>query len=271
MILHLPHRFETEQGLVRYGTSGKGPPLVLVHGTPWSSFSYSKIHDRLTRDYTVYSYDLIGYGQSEMRDDQNVSLDIQGQILADLLDYWDLQDPFIVAHDFGGAISLRAHLLHQKEYKKLLLMNVVAMAPWGSPFFAHVREHEAVFAGVPEYIHKAILEAYIHGALFQGLSDKDLSGLTTPWLTGGGQRAFYRQIAQADQKYTDEIEPLFSNIRCPVRILWGEEDKWIPIQTGWRLNQAIGQNDFHPVSAAGHLIQLEQPELVLEKMREFFI
>lgn len=271
MLPDLLHEFRSQYGVIRYGEIGQGHPLVLVHGTPWSSFSYSKIIPALSKDYQVFYYDLLGYGCSEKIPEQQVSLDIQGQIFAELIGHWGLNAPFVAAHDFGGAITLRSHLLHGVDFKKLMLMNVVAMAPWGSPFFAHVREHEAAFAGVPQYIHKAILEAYIQGALYQDLSDKVLSGLTTPWLTEIGQGAFYRQIAQADQKYTDEIEPLYSNIRCPVRILWGEEDEWIPIQTGQRLNQAIGQNDFHPVSAAGHLIQLEQPELVLEKMREFFI
>ena len=138
MLPDLPDKFETDQGVVRYGISGEGPPLVMVHGTPWSSFSYSKIHDQLVRDFCVYSYDLIGYGRSEMRAGQKVSLDVQGQILTDLLGHWRLENPYVVAHDFGGAITLRAHLLHGCDYRKWMMMNVVAIGPWGSPFFAHV-------------------------------------------------------------------------------------------------------------------------------------
>ena len=37
--------------------------------------------------------------------------------------------------------------------------------------------------------------------------------LTAPWLGDRGQAAFYRQIAQADQRYTDEIEPLLPDAR----------------------------------------------------------
>jgi len=154
---------------------------------------------------------------------------------------------------------LRSHLLDGRDYRKLVLMNVVALAPWGSPFFAHVQRHEAAFAGVPAYIHKAIVETYIRGAMFGDLNEKSFEALVDPWLSEKGQSAFYRQIAQADQKYTDEIELLYGDIRCPVQILWGENDDWIPIETGRRLYDAIPQSEFHPVPEAGHLVQFDSP------------
>ena len=47
----------------------------------------------------------------------------------------------------------------------------------------------------------------------------------TPWTGESGQAAFYRQIAQMDQRYTDAIEVQLASIRCPVQLLWGEEDQ----------------------------------------------
>ena len=244
--------------------------MVLVHGTPWSSYSFHKLLPVLSNHFQIYVYDLIGYGQSEMKDSQIVSLDMQGEIFKALLDHWGLKCPNVIAHDFGGAISLRAHLLHGVDYNKYLLMNVVAMAPWGSPFFAHVRAHEAAFSEVPDYIHRAILAAYIEGAMFQKAGAEDMAALMHPWLSPEGQKAFYRQIAQADQKYTDEVEPDYSNIRCPVRILWGEKDEWIPIETGRKLHKAITHSEFVSVPKAGHLVQMEQPGIVQKNILEFF-
>jgi pimeloyl-ACP methyl ester carboxylesterase len=177
--------------------------------------------------------------------------------------------PSVIAHDFGGAATLRAHLLHGSEFKRLLLMDVVALAPWGSPFFAHVQKHEAAFAGVPDYIHDAIVRTYIKGATHQAPNTDQLDELVKPWSTEEGKSAFYRQIAQADQKYTDEIEPLFSQIRCPVSILWGEKDEWIPAETGMRLHAAIPQSTFELVPKAGHLVQFDNPHFVQERVEEF--
>lgn len=251
------------EGVVRYGITGRGPDLVLVHGTPWSCYAWHKLVPELAKNFRVHFYDLIGYGASEKKLGQNVSLDVQTDLLCELLQHWELKTPSLVAHDFGGAISLRAHLLAGVEYRNLSLINVVALAPWGSPFFAHVRQHEAAFSGVPDYIHQAIVETYIAGACHAPLAEKELQQLVAPWLGDQGRPAFYRQIAQADQQYTDDVEPLYAGVRCPTSVIWGVEDQWIPIETGKRLHTAIAHSKFYPIAGAGHLAAIEQPEALL--------
>ena len=68
-----------------------------------------------------------------------------GHVFADLLAHWGLERPHVVAHDFGGAVSLRAHLLHGATFASLALIDVVALRPWGSPFFSLVNNHAEVF------------------------------------------------------------------------------------------------------------------------------
>nr|WED69748.1 hypothetical protein PJ912_09280 [Pectobacterium colocasium] len=62
----------------------------------------------------------------------------------------------------------------------------------------------------------------------------------SPWQGEVGQAAFYRQIAQMDQCYTDDIEPLLTELDCPVNMLWGEQDEWIPLDVGQRLAHRLG-------------------------------
>ncbi|WP_292419032.1 hypothetical protein [Mesorhizobium sp.] len=47
--------------------------------------------------------------------------------------------------------------------------------------------------------------------------------------------AFWRQIAQMDDKYSKEVEWRYGEIRCPVTILWGAEDQFIPLKDGEEL------------------------------------
>ena len=109
-------------------------------------------------------------------------------------------------------MSLRAHLLHGAHYRSLALVDVVALAPWGSPFFLLVAENASVFAQLPPELHEALVRAYIGGAAHRRLRPESLDLLVAPWLGREGQAAFYRQIAQADQRYTDEIEPRYAAI-----------------------------------------------------------
>jgi pimeloyl-ACP methyl ester carboxylesterase len=265
----LPDVFDFEGQSVRYGVLGEGPPLVLVHGTPFSSVVWRGIAPHLARRRRVYYFDLLGYGRSEMRDGQDVSLGVQNRLFAALLDHWGLQQPDVVAHDFGGATVLRAMLLNTRAYRTLSLIDPVALAPWGSPFVRHVRQYEAAFAGLPATIHAAILPAYIGGAVHRPLSDEAARLYLEPWSSAAGQAAFYRQIAQMDQRYTDEIERRYGEIACPTLILWGEQDAWIPIARGRELASRIPGAIFRPVPDAGHLVQEDAPEAILAALLEF--
>lgn len=246
-----------EIGWSRYGF---GPPVVFSHGTPWSSRLWEPIAAAISADFTVYLWDMLGYGTSSMIEGDDVSLATQSTLFADLLERWSLTEPHVIAHDFGGAVSLRTHLLHGSVYRSLALVDAVALAPWGSEFFRLVADHAAVFTQLPAPMHQALTKAYIRGAAHRRLRDTDLDMLTEPWTTASGQVAFYRQIAQADQRYTDEVEPLYPTIEMPVLIAWGAEDTWIPVDRAHRLHELIADSQLHLVEGAGHLIQLDAPE-----------
>ena len=255
--------------VVRYFVTGAGPALVFVHGTPFSSYVWHRVIPHFVDSHRVHCFDLLGYGQSEQRDGQDVSLGVQNELLAELLDHWALERPDVVAHDFGGATALRTHLLNGKDYRTLTLIDPVALAPWGSPFVKHVRQHEAAFRGVPAYIHEAIVAAYVRGAVRRAIPEEELAPYLQNWSGEIGQAAFYRQIAQMDQRYTDEVQPRYGEVRCPTLILWGEEDQWIPIERGRQLQRAIPAARFRAIAHAGHLVQEDAPEAIVAALLGF--
>ncbi len=143
------------------------------------------------------------------------------------------------------------------------------MRPWESEFFDHVGRHVEAFSGLPNHIHKAIVRAYIKGALINNIDAKDFEDLVDPWLSDEGKVSFYRQFEQADERYTAEVEPLYGNIRCPVKIIWGEDDPWIPLNRGKELHTLIPQASFEVLEGVGHLPQLEAASKVLNQLQLF--
>ena len=71
---------------VRYAVRGDGPPLVFVHGTPFSSYVWHRIAPHFITTHRVHYFDLLGYGQSE-KITGDVSLGVQNDLLASLLDH----------------------------------------------------------------------------------------------------------------------------------------------------------------------------------------
>ncbi|MFC5230160.1 alpha/beta hydrolase [Pseudonocardia zijingensis] len=265
--MDLDGTFSWEGRRIAWGRAGSGPAVVFCHGTPWSSWLWRPFAEALSTEFTVYLWDMPGYGRSSKDAGHTVDFEAQAAAFTALLDHWGLDRPHVVAHDYGGAVSLRAHLVHGVAYASLLLTDVVAIPPAGSPFFRLVQQHPDVLSRVPPYIHEALVRAYIADASHRELREDDLAALVTPWLGEEGQPAFYRQIAAYDERYLVENEALLGRIDIPVNVVWGVEDTWIPITTGERLAAAIPGAGFTRVEGAGHLIQLDTPVVLATALR----
>src|SRR4249919_2707982 len=234
-LVELTESFSWEGRRIAWACAGSGPPVVFCHGTPFSSRVWAPYAEELADRFTVHLWDLPGYGRSSMDPGHRVAADVHAQAFTALLEHWGLDRPQVVAHDLGGLVSLRAHLVEGAAYASLFLVDVVAVPPSGSPFFRFVQDNPALLPQLPAYIHEAIVRAYIGNATHLGLAAGDLDALVEPWTGPEGQPAFYRQIADYDLELLEENEQRLPQLALPVRVLWGVEDAWIPLETGRRL------------------------------------
>jgi len=101
------------------------------------------------------------------------------------------------------------------------------------------------------------------------LNQETIKGIVHAWKGEKAKAAFYRQIAQADSKYTDEIQNKYSSIKTPTLILWGENDKWIPVENGEKLNKLIPNSKFKTIPNSGHLVIEEKYQDLLIEILKF--
>ena len=266
----LSRTHHSQDGNVAHEVLGDGPPVVLVHGTPSWSYLWRDVARALADRFTVHVWDLLGYGTSEKRAEQDVSIAAQTRILGELLDVWELEEPCVVGHDIGGAVTLRAMLLDERRFRRVALCDAVAIAPWITPFSRHVQRHLEAFQTVPEHIHRELVAAHLRTAIARELTPAELEPYLRPWLGREGQAAYYRQVAQFDERHTREIEPRYGEIGTPTLVLWGEQDGWLAPETGRRLAGAIPGARLVTVPAGGHFLPEDQPGPVTDALAEFF-
>ncbi|MEU7179554.1 MULTISPECIES: alpha/beta fold hydrolase [Streptomyces] len=269
----LDREFHSSSGTVRWASFGTGaagaPPVVLLHGTPFSSYVWRRIARGLAARHQVFVWDMPGYGASAMHAGQDVSLAAQAVVFGELLAHWELPAPAVVAHDFGGCVALRAHLLHGARYDRLALVDPVALAPWGSPAYRLLGAHSEVFAQLPPALHRALVREYLASASHPGLPPAVLDRLVEPWCTAQGQAAFYRQIAQNDQRMTDEVQGRYGELTLPTLVCWGAQDAWIPAAKGHELAAAIPGARLRLIEGAGHLVQEDAPDRLTAELSDF--
>lgn len=240
---------------------------MLCHGTPWSSYVWRACADRLSDDFTVYLWDMIGYGSST-QPDADVSIATQAQVLTELMRHWQLDEPHVAAHDIGGAVALRAHLLHGVALRSLTLVDVVVLRPWGSPFFRLVHDYSRVFEALPPQLHRALVREYISGTGGRPVDSQTLEDLAECWTRdASAQAAFYRQIAHADQQHTADLEPLLAQLRCSCQIVWGADDQWLDLGHANRLHQAIAHSELTVLDDVGHLAPMQAVDAIVAAIR----
>jgi pimeloyl-ACP methyl ester carboxylesterase len=280
--------------------------LVLIHGTPWSSTVFQPLIQSLlsspsspfSKTHRILLYDMPGYGQSQhpypqlpnqtkpsqynFKDETqpNTSVATQALTLQALLSHLQILNPAVIAHDIGGAIALRAHLILGVEFERMMLLDSNAVLPWGDGFYALTREEPSVFARLPSHIFEAVVRAVVRSASVtaHGLEGGWEEALVRPWFgSAEAQRSFVRQIAQADDADVAEMFAeggegcLYGRVRCGVSVLWGDGDSWIPREKMERLCRLLGERleRFVVVEEAGHLVMLDQPGRVEEEVRRW--
>ena len=262
-------RVETSGGEVAYEVFGDGPAVVLVHGTPSRSYIWRGIVAALEDRFRVYVYDLLGFGESERREGQDVSIVAQGRALAELIEAWRLEEPAVAGHDIGGGIVLRAHLLEGARFRRISLLDAVVLTPWGTPALRHVKEHLGAYRTMPDDVFEAYVAARLREATARPMDEAAFEAYLSQWQGSEGKAAYLRKDEALIERDTAELEPLLGSIGAPVRIVWGEKDAWVSPSQAKALAEKIPGAEVQFVTNAGHFVMEDAPEEVAEILTGF--
>ena len=248
---------------------GDGPAVVLVHGTPSWSFVWRKVAPRLAERFSVYLLDLLGYGDSERRHDQDMAVAAQGRALAELLELWGLDRPALVGHDVGASVVLRAHLMEGRPAARLALVDAAVLLPWNTRATLHMKAHLEAYRTMPAHIYERVVAGHLTTAVHRPLAPETLAAYLRPWQGAEGQAAYFRKIEQWDDGDMAVLEERLGEIAVPTLVLWGAEDAWLPLAVADRLAAAIPGARLAVIPGAGHFATEDEPAAVTAALLEF--
>ena len=262
---------------IAHGVHGEGAPVVLIHGTPSSSYIWRNILPSLVdAGYKVHVFDLLGYGLSERPRDPAVDTSVTGQvpILEGLLDIWGLDDLHVIAHDIGGGVAQRFGIQSPERVKSLTMIDVVSYDSWPSK-----RTHEQMQAGLEKLIGAPDAEHREHFRewFYSTVQNKERLAETSmetflDFICGPvGQVSFFQhQVMHYDPKHTDEVAPRYAELgNNPVQLIWGADDAWQVVAWAHKLHEAIPGSELHVLEDCGHFSMEDQPEKISELLADF--
>jgi pimeloyl-ACP methyl ester carboxylesterase len=219
----------------RYSSSGK-PPLLLIHGFPEHSPTWTNIGPILAEKYTVIAPDNRGMGESSLATDGNYTAAAGGQDHIALLNFLNISKAYVFAHDKG--VGLASSLAFEKPDRvaKLVLAEYV-LPGYGYPTSVTSQDPymnwQLAFFAVPDAAQyfiqgreKEMLAWYFWHASYSGnsvISNDLLETYTRSISKLGFLRAglSYFGAAFEDEKYfTKKVNE--SKLRMPVLAMGGE-------------------------------------------------
>lgn len=248
-----------------YGTGGTR--VVLVHGLAARSETWTDLVPLFPAGrYTVYLLDLLGSGESAKPRRADYSLRGHSARLLAFLKREGLEKVTLVGHSLGGAVVLLASILAMLEGDSARLSAMVVMAGPGYvqrlPLMAEVfqkRWAAALFIALyaPDlWIKVGLKMAYLDHRLV----DREHIARYAPCYRGReAKRALVetcRSLVPVDQ---EEITARYRELRLPVLLLWGRQDRIVPLSQGSRLQAAIDGATLSIIEECGHNPQEEKP------------
>jgi len=256
---------------IRSWETGKGEPLLLVHGTGPGAGSrgyWRKMLEPLAQDFRVIAYDLIGFGESA-RKPQPPYFDSA---------LWQRQARFML-EQFGGApANVMAHSLSGAT--------ILALAAERLPTIKKVMTTGTLGASLPisqdaiqawtfpadEQALRSTAEMLVYDA---GLIDDQYIQGRMKTLFSGDYGSYFAEMFQGDQqRFIDEValsDEQLANIDCEVLMVHGRNDRPASFQSSMELAEKIKRADLFILDRCGHSVAFEHPEKLLWLARGFFL
>lgn len=254
---------------------GDGPPVLLLHGVPSSSFLYRKMLPELAaRGVRAIAFDLPGVGLSDKPRDLAYDWHALAEWVGRVVEALHLRDVHLVVHDIAGPIGVEFAIAHPQRVRSLTIMNTLLdVAAFSPPFpmwlfrvpglrhLVFATQHPAIFTplfhriGVrhPERIGYDDVAAYIH-LLRRAGGHHSFLAIMDGFVLTPAHRDFLREGLLA--------------LDLPAQLLWGEAEIAIPRHQLEYIQQTFPLREQCFVDGR-HFPQEDQPEACAEAIARF--
>jgi pimeloyl-ACP methyl ester carboxylesterase len=254
---------EVDAHTVAYRQAGQGPVLVLLHGFACDSRAWRPQLAGLTNDFTVIAWDAPGAGFSSDPPTTFTTSDYAA-CLAQFLQVIGIARAHVVGLSWGGILAQEFYRLYAEACHSLVLADTYA--GWRGSLPESVWKERLATClqladGPPELLVARLLPGMFADAAPQRVRDEFATMVSK--FHPGGFRLMSLSSAETD---TRELLPV---IAVPTLLVWGEDDRRSPLSIAEQFKAAMPAAELALIRRAGHVSNLEQPEVFNEHVRRF--
>lgn len=245
--------------------TGDRPPVLLLHGFGASTTSWQHTMPALASHERVLALDLPGHGYSERVTTSTYTMRRTADLVAGFLTALDIGRVVVVGNSMGGAVALQLAISHPRRVARLVvvdaaigsadtrrppagLMRLLTAGPLGRALVYYT-------FGNPAFARRGLALSYADPTR---LTDRAFNRYLAPLRVRGTARAL---VAMTTSPPDSDLPHRLATITAPTLILWGANDRLIPLATGERLRDLIPGSRLTILPGCGHLPQEECPAL----------
>jgi pimeloyl-ACP methyl ester carboxylesterase len=226
--------------------AGRGKPALVLHHDI-GTLDRLPFYDALAAQYDVVVPHHPGYGRSErpdwMRSVRDVAVVYRG-LLGDL----GLQNTALIGLGFGGWIAAEMASMAPRDLSALVLVGAMGVKP---------PQGDILDQAIVGYIDYARAGFHDQNAFDRVYGAEPSGDQLVAWDVC---REMTFRIAWKPYMYSQTLPDLLGAVRVPALLVWGDDDKIVPVSAGRRYAEALPNAALRIVPACGHCVDMEKPD-----------
>jgi pimeloyl-ACP methyl ester carboxylesterase len=277
-----PSAFLEIEGMpVHYRAEGRsdGIPLLLIHGTSSSLFTWDGWVKHMKDSLPIIRIDLPGFGLTGPHPERNYGIDMYTRVIATLMQHLGHQKCYVAGNSLGGYIAWNLAIEYPEMVEKVILVDAVAYHSEIPIDSIPVKDngHSLAFSlaknplfsffmrwVTPKYlVEKSLKEVYFD----KKKVSPELTDLYFDMIRRAGNREAF--IDNIQSRVPEGGEKKLASLHQPVLIQWGKEDAWIDVSLAYWFRAILPVNELIIYEGAGHVPMEEIPEATARDAIQF--
>ncbi len=256
----------------------EGQTIVLLHGSNASLHTWEPWISELSDSFFVVTIDLPGHGLTGATPADDYTYKGMVDFLKEFTETVGLTKFALGGNSMGGGVTLAYALAHPGDLTHLILVDAAGISVPPQP--GEEREYPIAFDLAGRWYTDWILENITPRSLAaEGLATSvSVKSIITEdmidqyWELArhpGNRRATGKRFAWYRENGTRNLD--VTAILLPSLIIWGDEDKLIPVSTAYTLDGQLPDSELKIFNGVGHLPMEEKPTETASAVRSFLI
>lgn len=239
-----------------YRLEGKGPALLLLHGTASSLHTWEPWVDLLKDSFTCVSVDLPAFGLTGPSNNDDYSIEMYNSFISTLMNELSIDSFHIAGNSLGGYFAWNYALDYPERVNKLILI-AAAGFPGKPSQLSKIIGNPILAPLLTKISVRSLVEKNLKEVQYDdsNVTDELIDRYYHMSLRKGNRYALIARSKGKSQNRTDQL----SKLEEPTLLMWGEEDPWIPMSSAHKFDEAIPDSRIISYEKVGHVPMEEEP------------